>query len=87
MLPLTNLQILGEQAAADVTAALAADWTQVLTKREAEIALGLARGIKSKALAAELNLSAHTVVEYTRRIYKKLGVKNGVQLVRRIQAG
>jgi DNA-binding NarL/FixJ family response regulator len=73
--------------AADVTAALAADWTQVLTKREAEIALGLARGTKSKVLAAELKLSAHTVVEYTRRIYKKLGVKNRVQLARRIQAG
>ena len=87
VLPLPNLQILGEQAAADVTAALASDWTQVLTKREAEIALGLARGTKSKVLAAELKLSAHTVVEYTRRIYKKLGVKNRVQLARRIQAG
>jgi DNA-binding CsgD family transcriptional regulator len=87
VLPLPNLQILGQQAAAGVAAGIAADWTRALTKREAEIALELARGTKSKALAAELKLSAHTVVEYTRRIYKKLGVKNRVELSRRIQAG
>ena len=87
VLPLPNLQILGQQAAAGVAAGIAADWTRALTKREAEIARELARGTKSKALAAELKLSAHTVVEYTRRIYKKLGVKNRVQLARRIQSG
>jgi DNA-binding CsgD family transcriptional regulator len=67
--------------------AIAADWSQALTVREAEIARGLARGKSRDSFAEELGISKHTVVEYTRRIYRKLGVKNRAQLSARIHTG
>ena len=87
VLPLPNLQIVGAQVAATVAKRLANDWIQLLTAREAEIARGLARGTSRAALAEQLGISSHTVVEYTRRIYRKLGVSNRAQLSARIHAG
>ena len=87
VLPLPNLQIVGAQVAATVAKRLANDWIQLLTAREAEIARGLARGTSRTALAEHLGISSHTVVEYTRRIYRKLGVSNRAQLSARIHAG
>jgi len=87
VLPLPNLQIIGQQAATSVVKAIAADWSQALTVREAEIARGLARGKSRDSFAEELGISKHTVVEYTRRIYRKLGVKNRAQLSARIHTG
>jgi len=87
VLPLPNLQIVGQQAATAVAKAIAGDPSGALTAREGEIARGLARGKSRDSLAEELGISKHTVVEYTRRIYRKLGVKNRAQLSARIHTG
>ena len=87
VLPLPNIQIIGQQFASEVAEKIAGDWTQSLAKREIEIARRLARGAPTKTVAADLGLSLHTVVEYTRRIYRKLGVKSRAQLAARIHAG
>ncbi|MFM1822207.1 MAG: Bacterial regulatory protein luxR family [Planctomycetota bacterium] len=87
VLPLPNLQIIGQQFAAGVAERLAGGWMQSLTKREVGIARSLARGATTKRVADETGLSQHTVVEYTRRIYRKLGVRSRAQLAARIHSG
>lgn len=87
VLPLPNIQIIGQQFATGVAERIAGDWTHALAKREVDIARRLARGSTTKAVAADLGLSLHTVVEYTRRIYRKLGVRSRAQLAARIHAG
>lgn len=52
--------------------------------RELAVARALAAGKTSRDVAAENDISVHTVVEYTRRIYRKLGVKSGSQLATRL---
>jgi DNA-binding CsgD family transcriptional regulator len=45
-----------------------------LTRREAEVARLLARGLSNRALAAELGISAHTAMRHTERVLEKLHV-------------
>jgi DNA-binding CsgD family transcriptional regulator len=45
-----------------------------LTGREAEVALLVAAGLSSKAIAAELSISWHTARRHTERILRKVGV-------------
>ncbi|MEY3022939.1 MAG: hypothetical protein RIS86_2137 [Planctomycetota bacterium] len=87
VMPLPNLQIIGHRWAKSVAKGIASDWTHALTKRETEIARALARGATSRTVADEMGISQHTVVEYTRRIYRKLGVRNRAGLAARIHAG
>ena len=51
-----------------------------LSRRENEILIKIARGMKVKDIAAELNLSISTVFTYRLRIFKKLNVKSNVEL-------
>ena len=52
-----------------------------LTPREKEIVMLTSRGLIAKEIAAELDLSTHTVYTHKKRILKKLGLKSPVQLV------
>lgn len=52
-----------------------------LSDREFQVLQKLARGVSTKEMAAEMNLSAKTVSTYRVRVMKKLGVKNLVELV------
>jgi DNA-binding NarL/FixJ family response regulator len=54
-----------------------------LTKLEHTVLKGMLTGSTSKQMAAELNLSSHTVDTYRRKVLKKLGVKNKVELISR----
>lgn len=47
-----------------------------LTARESEVAMLIASGLSTKALAAELSISWHTVRRHTERVLKKLGVSS-----------
>lgn len=47
-----------------------------LTPREREILQLVARGFTKKAVAAELDISVHSVTEYLRRIFDKLHVRS-----------
>lgn len=51
-----------------------------LSRRENEILVKIARGMKVKDIAAELNLSISTVFTYRLRIFEKLNVKSNVEL-------
>lgn len=53
-----------------------------LTAREAEVAALVARGLRDAEVAAELQLSVHTVKGYLREIFKKTGVRSRVELAR-----
>ena len=52
-----------------------------LTPREKEIVILTAQGLIAKEIAAQLNLSTHTVYTHKKRIMKKLELKSPVQLV------
>ena len=54
----------------------------VLSKREKEIVILVAKGLTSKQIADQLCLSARTVENHRHRIFKRLGIKRSAQLVR-----
>ncbi|MBS1879431.1 MAG: hypothetical protein JST31_07960 [Actinobacteria bacterium] len=60
-------------------------WAQ-LTPREREVALLLVRGLSDQEVAQELYLSPHTVKQYVKSIYRKVGVRSRVELTRRALA-
>ncbi|MGE0350418.1 response regulator transcription factor [Hydrogenophaga sp.] len=51
-----------------------------LTVRETEILDFIARGLTSKQIARELNISPYTVNTHRDNLRRKLGVHNGAQL-------
>ena len=57
-----------------------------LTAREAEIVRLLLEGRDNRAITEALFISDHTVKNHIHNIYRKLGLRNRVQLVRRFQA-
>lgn len=55
---------------------------QELTAREIEVALMLANGMKSSAIAERMNVSPKTVSTHKYRIFEKIGVDSEVALLR-----
>jgi DNA-binding CsgD family transcriptional regulator len=53
-----------------------------LTPREQEVAVLVVEGLADREIAAHLYLSHHTVSQYVKRIYRKLGVDSRVALTR-----
>jgi two-component system response regulator DesR len=56
-----------------------------LSEREQEVLDLIARGRTNPEIAARLHLSPHTVKEHTSGLYRKLGVRNRAEAVRRAQ--
>jgi DNA-binding CsgD family transcriptional regulator len=56
----------------------------LLTSREAQVAMMVAEGLSNKRIAARLGLSEWTVTTYLRRIFAKLGVRTRAAMVARI---
>lgn len=52
-----------------------------LTPRQQQVLQGLSRGLPTKLIARELNLSEHTVKEYIANIFQVLGVHNRTEAV------
>jgi DNA-binding NarL/FixJ family response regulator len=52
-----------------------------LTPRQQQVLQGLSRGLPTKLIARELNLSEHTVKEYIAIIFQTLGVHNRTEAV------
>lgn len=55
---------------------------QELTPRELEVALMLAKGMKSSAIAERMNISPKTISTHKYRIFEKIGVDSEVGLLR-----
>ncbi|MDU8943615.1 helix-turn-helix transcriptional regulator [Ovoidimarina sediminis] len=55
-----------------------------LSPREREILTLICNGASRKETAKELNLSPHTVAEYSKSAYRKLGVKNRAEAARHV---
>lgn len=86
VLPMPSFNFLNVEGPAlgMLSESLAGDASDALTARELAVARALVAGKSARAVAAEHGLSTHTVVEYTRRIYRKLGLKSRVELAARL---
>lgn len=60
------------------------DETEILTPREKEILKLLAKGLRYKEIAAELNISMDTVRSHTRNIYEKLHVQSRTEAINKV---
>ena len=52
----------------------------LLSRREEEVAILVARGLTNRQIATELYISEHTVATHVARIFKKLGLQSRVQI-------
>jgi len=59
---------------------------KTLTPREREVMNALLLGQANKVIAMELGMSMRTVETHRSRIFLKMGVRNAIDLVRRIYA-
>ena len=57
-----------------------------LSPREREVVRAIARGLSSAEIAAELFLSPHTVRDYVKSVFEKVGVSSRGELVARLFA-
>lgn len=86
VLPLPAMQCIGSTADAGPALPAATDAERTLTARERDVALQLVRGASRGEVAQVLGISPHTVTEFTRRIYRKLGVNNRARLAAKLAA-
>jgi two-component system nitrate/nitrite response regulator NarL len=56
-------------------------WSKVLSPREREVALLVARGLTNKEVALELGMSDGTVKVHVVNIFRKLGAKSRYDLI------
>jgi DNA-binding CsgD family transcriptional regulator len=71
--------VAGENAVIPVTVA------DGLTQREREVALLVAEGLRSREVAERLGIASQTVKSHLKTIFDKLGVRNRVELARRLE--
>jgi DNA-binding NarL/FixJ family response regulator len=63
-------------------AALPPELVGPLTPREAQVAALIIEGLRDREIAARLTVSSHTVKQYVKQVYRKLGVNSRVALTR-----
>ena len=80
VMALPALQIIGKKVATHVSKKSREGSGNILSRREGTVATRLAHGETRAEIAKSLGISAHTVAEFTRRIYRKLGVNRCTQL-------
>lgn len=57
------------------------EWLKVLSPREREVAILIARGLSNKEVARELGVSDGTVKIHVHSIFQKLGAKSRYSLI------
>jgi len=55
-------------------------WSTALTRREREVAKGVARGLSNKSIAEELGITERTVRAHVSAVFEKLGVSDRLAL-------
>jgi len=60
------------------------DASEILTNKEKEILKALAKGLRYKEVAAEMNISMETVRSHARNIYEKLQVQSRTEALNKI---
>ena len=73
---------LADRLAADLMRATETPAHELLSNRETQVLLMIARGKSLKEIAAELSISAKTVGTYHIRVLRKMGLKNDIELTR-----
>jgi LuxR family maltose regulon positive regulatory protein len=68
------------------TPAVEFEWIEPLSKRELDVLLFIAYGLRNWEVASRLYLSLNMVKAHTRSIYSKLGVNSRTQAVARARA-
>jgi predicted ATPase/DNA-binding SARP family transcriptional activator/DNA-binding CsgD family transcriptional regulator len=69
-----------EETAPSTLPTVSQESSDVLTRREEEIAMLVARGLTNRQIASELSISQHTAATHVRKILKKLGLKSRAQI-------
>jgi DNA-binding CsgD family transcriptional regulator len=59
-------------------------YSNVLTKQQQAVCDLVMEGLGNKAIARQLGLSPRTIEDHKLSVYRKMGVSNGIQLVRKI---
>jgi two-component system nitrate/nitrite response regulator NarL len=67
--------------AGSIEVTLGNEWSKVLSPRECQIAVLVARGLSNKEVARELGLSDGTVKICLHTIFQKLGAKSRYNLI------
>jgi DNA-binding NarL/FixJ family response regulator len=57
-----------------------------LTQRELDVTRAIARGLGTAEIAAHVHLSAHTVRDYIKAVFEKVGVSSRGELVHKVFA-
>ena len=65
-------------------APITARWGDKLTGREVEVCIYVAEGLSNKEIGPKLGISHRTVEDHRANAMRKLGVKNAVQLIRKV---
>jgi DNA-binding NarL/FixJ family response regulator len=63
------------------------DWSKIVSAREHEVALLVARGLSNKTIARQLGLSVGTVKLHVYNIFRKLRIKGRYNLIHFYQSG
>jgi DNA-binding NarL/FixJ family response regulator len=58
-----------------------------LTERESQVAVLVAEGLSNREIAAALYVSPETVKSYVRQIFRRLGIRNRVELTNYVRQG
>jgi len=74
----------GGELAAPAGTDVPADVTNILTKRELEVALLVAEGLTNRVIAHKLGIAEWTVVNHLRKVMRKFGCQSRVQVTRRL---
>jgi DNA-binding CsgD family transcriptional regulator len=77
--------IVGQNGVDGIAAAAPPAAADGLTQREREVALLVADGLRSREVAERLGIASQTVKSHLKTIFDKLGVRNRVELARRLE--
>jgi len=78
-------EFLAQQAPEGAEVAALPSVADGLTQREREVALLVADGLRSREVAERLGIASQTVKSHLKTIFDKLGVRNRVELARRLE--